>query len=148
MTIPEASQLVMRAASMGDGGEVFVLDMGEPVRIVDLARDLIRLSGYTDDDIDIIFSGIRPGEKLVEELAFDRELMEKTRHPKIFIGKVDWLPHSVVMRRIENLRGVVDTNSREVAVQALSMLVPEVHEPDEESLDAMTTLGNATDTFH
>jgi len=148
MTIPEACQLVMRAASMGDGGEVFVLDMGEPVRIVDLARDLIRLSGYTEDDIDIVFTGVRPGEKLVEELAFDRELMEKTRHPKIYIGKVDWLPHSVVMRRIQNLQGVVDTNSREVAVQALSMMVPEVHEPDEESLDAMTPLGDATDTFH
>lgn len=84
MTIPEASQLVLQAAAMGTGGEIFVLDMGEPVKIVDLARDLIHLSGLSEDDIDIVFTGLRPGEKLYEELYFDEEEMLATDHPKLF----------------------------------------------------------------
>ncbi len=87
MTIPEASQLVLQAAALGEGGELFVLDMGEPVKILDLARDMIRLSGLNEDDIDIVFSGKRPGEKLFEELSFDEEKLGKTRHEKIFIGQ-------------------------------------------------------------
>ncbi len=88
MTIPEASQLVLQAGAMGAGGEIYVLDMGEPVKIVDLARDLIRLSGLRPgEDIEINFSGIRPGEKLFEELATDDEHADKTRHPKIFVGR-------------------------------------------------------------
>ncbi len=88
MTIPEASQLVLQAGAMGEGGEIFVLDMGEPVKIVDLARDLITLSGLRPgEDIDIVFAGIRPGEKLFEELAADGENADKTRHPKIFVGR-------------------------------------------------------------
>jgi FlaA1/EpsC-like NDP-sugar epimerase len=83
MTIPEASQLVLQAAAMGDGGEIFVLDMGEPVRIVDLARDLIRLSGLPEDAIEIAYSGIRPGEKLDEKLCTDDEETLPTRHPKV-----------------------------------------------------------------
>ena len=86
MTIPEASQLVLQAAAMGKGGEIFVLDMGESVRIVDLARDLIRLSGLKPDDIDIVFTGLRPGEKLYEELYFDDEEMQPTPHPKLFVA--------------------------------------------------------------
>src|SRR6185295_2600872 len=82
------------AAAMGDGGEIFVLDMGEPVKIVDLARDLIRLSGYAPgEDIEVKFTGIRPGEKLFEELSTDDECADKTKHPKIFVGKFrpyDW----------------------------------------------------------
>ncbi len=93
MTIPEASQLVLQAGAMGQGGEIFILDMGKPVRIVDLARDLITLSGLRpDDDIEIKFSGIRPGEKLAEELSTDAEHADKTRHPKVFIGRIK--PHS------------------------------------------------------
>jgi FlaA1/EpsC-like NDP-sugar epimerase len=87
MTIPEACQLVLQAASMGEGGEIFILDMGEPVRIVDLAHDLIRLSGYELDDIGIVFTGVRPGEKLHEELAFPGERTEPTDHPKILVGR-------------------------------------------------------------
>jgi FlaA1/EpsC-like NDP-sugar epimerase len=83
MTIPEASQLVLQAAAMGDGGEIFVLDMGDPVRIVDLARDLIRLSGLPEDAIEIAYSGIRPGEKLDEKLCTDDEETLPTRHPKV-----------------------------------------------------------------
>ncbi len=83
MTIPEAAQLVLQAGVMGRGGEVFVLDMGEPVRVVDLARDLIRLSGLTEDDVEVRFTGVRPGEKLYEELFFDEENAERTEHPKV-----------------------------------------------------------------
>jgi len=83
MTIPEASQLVLQAAAMGKGGEIFVLEMGEPVKIIDLARDLVRLSGLPEDSIEICFTGIRPGEKLYEELYFDDEETLPTAHPKL-----------------------------------------------------------------
>ena len=87
MSIPEAAQLVLQAGLMGQGGEIFVLDMGEPVKIVDLAKDLIRLSGYTEDDIKIEFSGLRPGEKLYEELLADNEHTLITPHPKLRIAQ-------------------------------------------------------------
>jgi FlaA1/EpsC-like NDP-sugar epimerase len=84
MTIPEAAGLVLQAATQGSGGEIFVLDMGQPVKIVDLARQLIELSGLTpEDDIDIEFIGLRPGEKLFEELSYQGENFTKTNHPKI-----------------------------------------------------------------
>ncbi len=89
MTIPEAAQLVLQAGTMTEGGEIFILDMGEPVRILDLARDIITLSGLKPfEDIEIVFTGVRPGEKLFEELQTTGEHIEKTRHPKIFIGKI------------------------------------------------------------
>jgi FlaA1/EpsC-like NDP-sugar epimerase len=87
ITIPEAVQLVLQASVLGHGGEVFVLDMGEPVKIVDLAADLVRLSGLkVGRDIDIVFSGLRPGEKLFEELFADGEEYHRTRHEQIFIA--------------------------------------------------------------
>jgi len=92
MSIPEASQLVLQAGLMGQGGEIFVLDMGEPVRIVDLARDLIRLSGLTEEDIKIEFTGLRPGEKLYEELLANDETTAPTPHPKLRIMKADARP--------------------------------------------------------
>jgi FlaA1/EpsC-like NDP-sugar epimerase len=88
MSIPEAAQLVLQAGCMGHGGEVFVLDMGEPVRIVDLARNMIRLSGFTEEQIGIDFTGLRPGEKLFEELLADSEFTRPTHHPKIRVAKV------------------------------------------------------------
>jgi FlaA1/EpsC-like NDP-sugar epimerase len=80
---------VLQAGALGSGGEIFVLDMGQPVRILDLAEDMVRLSGLTPyEDIDIVFTGVRKGEKLFEELEITGENLEKTRHPKIFIGKI------------------------------------------------------------
>lgn len=87
MTIPEASRLVMQAGALARGGEIFVLDMGEPVKIVDLAKNLIQLSGYNIDEIGIKYAGIRPGEKMYEELLGENEVHKKEVFPKIFIGK-------------------------------------------------------------
>ncbi|ASI36437.1 capsule biosynthesis protein CapD [Exiguobacterium sp. N4-1P] len=87
MTIPEASRLVIQAGILADGGEVFVLDMGEPVKIVDLAKNMIELSGFTEDEMPIVFSGIRPGEKMYEELLKDGEVDPEAIYPKIFVGR-------------------------------------------------------------
>src|SRR5699024_9281549 len=84
MTIPEASRLVIQAGSLAEGGEVFVLDMGEPVKIIDLSRNMIKLSGYNDDEIAIEFSGIRPGEKLFEELLSPDEVHSEQVYEKIY----------------------------------------------------------------
>lgn len=90
MTIPEACQLILEAGALGEGGEIFVLDMGQPVKIVDLANDMIRLCGLEPGrDVEVRFTGIRPGEKLYEELNLDDENAGRTRHPRIFIGRKD-----------------------------------------------------------
>ncbi|HTJ45674.1 MAG TPA: polysaccharide biosynthesis protein, partial [Kofleriaceae bacterium] len=126
MTIPEASQLVLQAGALGRGGELFVLDMGEPVKIVDLARDLITLSGLRpDDDIEIRFSGVRPGEKLFEELATDAESADKTKHPKIFIGRIKPHEWDAVREGVGALLGLADTAEPERIRATLGELVPE-----------------------
>jgi FlaA1/EpsC-like NDP-sugar epimerase len=130
MTIPEACQLVMQAATMGAGGEIFVLDMGEPVKIVDLARDLIRLSGFSEDEIEIQFSGIRPGEKLFEELAVESEDMAKTRHPKIFIGRIAAYPMERVLAGLAALAAAAESTSTGEVRAELAKMVPEMREPD------------------
>jgi FlaA1/EpsC-like NDP-sugar epimerase len=133
MTIPEACQLVLQAASMGEGGEIFVLDMGEPVRIVDLARDLIALSGLREgDDIEIEFTGIRPGEKLFEELSTDSEQADRTRHPKIFVGRIPEQGYADVNARLVELRQAVQGRDRPNLLTALRYLVPEYVVPAEE----------------
>lgn len=127
MTIPEASQLVLQAAVLGQGGEVFVLDMGEPVRILDLANDVIRLSGFEPEvDIEVRITGLRPGEKLYEELVADAEEVHTTEHPKVRVGKVrsaEWAP---LREAIEELLAA-DT----VAMgKLLQHIVPEYQRPD------------------
>jgi len=125
MTIPEASQLVMQAGAMGQGGEIFILDMGEPVKIVDLARDLIQLSGYQPGvDIEIGFTGMRPGEKLFEELSVDAEVAEKTRHPKIFVGRFRPNAWEAVQQKLAELVEVADGRPQDVR-RKISEIVPE-----------------------
>jgi FlaA1/EpsC-like NDP-sugar epimerase len=97
MSIPEAVQLVLQAGLMGRGGEIFVLDMGEPVKIADLARDMIRLSGLSEQDVKVVYSGLRPGEKLYEEPLAENENLLPTPHPKLKVARAhqengDWLP--------------------------------------------------------
>ncbi|MFM0498150.1 polysaccharide biosynthesis protein [Paraburkholderia caledonica] len=96
MTIPEASQLVLQASSMGHGGEIFILDMGKPVRIADLAHDLIRLYGFTEEQIRVVYTGLRPGEKLYEELLADDETTTRTPHPKLRIAQAREVPDSLI----------------------------------------------------
>ncbi|SEN29685.1 NDP-sugar epimerase, includes UDP-GlcNAc-inverting 4,6-dehydratase FlaA1 and capsular polysaccharide biosynthesis protein EpsC [Terribacillus saccharophilus] len=102
MTIPEASRLVLQAGALAHGGEIFVLDMGEPVKIVDLAKNLIRLSGYAEEEIGIRFAGIRPGEKMYEELLGHDEVHENAIFPKIFVGKSIDVDYSRVTFLLEN----------------------------------------------
>jgi FlaA1/EpsC-like NDP-sugar epimerase len=111
MTIPEASQLVLQAGALGTGGEIFILNMGEPIKILDLAEDMIRLSGLQPyEDIDIIFTGIRQGEKLFEELEITGENLLKTRHPKIFIGKIAAYRSEQVADILRNFQTAVEEN--------------------------------------
>jgi FlaA1/EpsC-like NDP-sugar epimerase len=131
MTIPEASQLVLQAAAMGKGGEIFVLDMGESVRIVDLAQDLLRLSGLDPDDIEIVFTGLRPGEKLYEELYFNDEEMLPTPHPKLFVAYHRPYHLAEVNQMIEALRPIVhETN--DAICNRLRELIPEYAPPETE----------------
>jgi FlaA1/EpsC-like NDP-sugar epimerase len=140
MTIPEASQLVLQAGAMGQGGEIFVLDMGEPVSIVDLARDLIKLSGLEPEvDIPITFTGVRPGEKLFEEIGFDAEKMDKTRHPKIYTGRVRAAALHEVRSGVETLDGCLQARNRDEVLEALTALVPEMQEDAREVTSAEPT---------
>ena len=125
MSIPEAAQLVLQAAAMGQGGEIFVLDMGEPVRIVDLARKMIRLCGYSDGEIRIEFTGLRPGEKLYEELLADAEQTGPTPHPKLRIARARAVDADFLL----NLRPwLAETSQSDERVrEVLTHWVPEYH---------------------
>lgn len=126
MTIPEACQLVLEAGCMGKGGEIFVFDMGKSVKIVDLARKMIKLSGLQEGkDIKIVFTGLRPGEKLYEELLADAENTLPTHHSQILVGKVREYPYDEVAKIIEELISLFDTQNNDRIVQRMKDLVPE-----------------------
>ncbi len=125
MTIPEAVQLVIQAGAMAKGGEIFVLDMGEPIKIEDLARDLIKLSGFEpDEDIKIEYIGLRPGEKLYEELLMAEEGLKETKHEKIFIGKPVLNDLDQLRKEIEMLKAVIMKEDKELIEVIVKKLVP------------------------
>jgi len=149
MTIPEAAQLVLQAGAMGKGGEIYLLHMGEPVRIVDLARDMITLSGLRPGvDVDIVFSGVRPGEKLFEELSADGEHVCPTSHPKIGIWKHREQDGESVLLGIQRLMDLAATEGGKQLILELRRLVPEyspegagIDDPPELSVTNMASTG-------
>ena len=132
MTIPEAVQLVLQAGAMAKGGEIFILDMGEPVKIVDLANNLIRLSGFEPGvDIKIEYSGLRPGEKLYEELLMSEEGLTKTANSKIFIGKPVEFDTKKVMHNLEILKKIVDNEDVELIDSVMRAFVTTYIRPED-----------------
>lgn len=137
MTIPEASQLVLQSGSMAKNGELFVLDMGEPVKIYDLAQTMIRLSGARN--IEIIETGLRPGEKLYEELLVKTEELDRTDNSMIFIERDTALCAEEIERRLQILRDACETEDDQMAKQALKEVVPTFRTPEEVNQNAGTT---------
>jgi len=131
MTIPEAVELVIQAGAIARGGEIFVLDMGEPVKIADMARDLIKLYGYQpDEDIEINYTGTRPGEKLYEELFSGREEMASTLHERIFISRKEMdLAYAGINKKIPLLIQKVGSD-RGAILNMIARIVPEYTKPD------------------
>ncbi|CAN5302424.1 nucleoside-diphosphate sugar epimerase/dehydratase [soil metagenome] len=128
MTIPEASALVLQAGALGSGGEIFILDMGQPIKILDLAEDMIRLSGLQPyEDVDIVFSGIRPGEKLFEELEITGENLLKTKHPKIFIGKISTYSSEDVAAIVNDFAQAVRENNQAKLRLLFNHFLPEAN---------------------
>ncbi len=128
MTIPEAVSLVLEAGAMASGGEIFVLDMGDPVRIVTLAENLIRMYGKVPyEDVEIKFTGLRPGEKLFEELLMDEEGLKKTSNKKIFIGNQIEIDSEKLLSQLDEIEGFADKNDSEKVVEKLAEIVPTFH---------------------
>ncbi len=126
MTIPEACQLVLEAGAIGRGGEILIFDMGESVRIIDLAKKMIRLAGMElGKDIQIVFSGLRPGEKLKEELLNDKEKTIPTHHPKIMVAQVQSYKYELAYREIEDLITLFKTQNNKSIVAKMKIIVPE-----------------------
>lgn len=127
MTIPEACQLIMQASVMGKGGEIFVLDMGEPIKITYLAEQMIRLSGKIPGvDVEIVYSGLRPGEKLYEELFYENENLSPTPHKKIRLAQSMDINWNTLRQRIAELEKASERYDEKAIVQSLTLLVPEL----------------------
>lgn len=132
MTIPEAVSLVMEAAAIAHGGEIFVLDMGQPVKIVTLAENLIRMYGKVPyKDVPIVFTGLRPGEKIKEELLMDEEGLQRTSNKLIFIGKQIDIDEESFAEQLKDLRDAALLNNEAVAIQALHKMVPTFITPEQ-----------------
>jgi FlaA1/EpsC-like NDP-sugar epimerase len=141
MTIPEASQLVLQAATMGKGGEIFVLDMGEPIKIIELARELITLSGFRpEEDIEISITEPRPGEKLFEELRIEGEDMQRTRHPKISIWNNIPMDRNRLRAGINELVNIAKGQNYSQIVQKIKELIPEYISQTTTFLEPASTL--------
>ena len=126
MTIPEACRLVLEAGTMGNGGEIFVFDMGEPVRIADLARRMIVLAGFRPDkDIHIEYTGLRPGEKLYEEVLSDKENTKETPHPKIHVAQVREYKYADIAQKIDHLTELAVAVQIPEMVKEMKAIVPE-----------------------
>ena len=139
MLIPEAAQLVFQAGGFAKGGEIFVLDMGEPVKIYDLAIDLIKLSGLEPNrDIKIKVTGLRPGEKLYEELLMSEEGLLETTHNKIHIGKPTFDDMEILKAKLEDLRKILLENDEEIVKSKMKQIVPTYKEPKEVNEVAIT----------
>jgi FlaA1/EpsC-like NDP-sugar epimerase len=132
MTIPEASQLVMTSGAMAKNGELYVLDMGKPVKILTLAENMVKLSGLEPyKDIKIVETGLRPGEKLYEELLIKTEELDKTENDMIFVERDKPLSQDEIAGKIEILRKALETQSNRVVKSALMQVVPTYHTPEE-----------------
>ena len=134
MTIPEAAQLVLQSGAFAKGGEIFVLDMGKPVKIYDLAWDLIKLSGFEPNkDIKIEITGLRPGEKLYEELLMSEEGLTNTKHEKIFIGRPTFSDLGEMQERMKELAGVIEEDDVQSLINKIEEIVPTYNRTLEES---------------
>jgi FlaA1/EpsC-like NDP-sugar epimerase len=145
MTIPEACQLVLEAAAMGKGGEIYIFDMGQSVKIADLAKKMIKLSGLTlGKDIQIIFTGLRPGEKIYEELLNDKEKTLPTHHEKILIAKVQEYDFKTANEDIIELISLFETQDNDAIVAKMKIIIPEYvsHNSVYEKLDAINHITN------
>ena len=125
MTIPEASQLVLEASSMSTGNEIFVFDMGNPVKIKDLALNMIRLSGFHDDDIKIEYTGLRPGEKLYEELLTNKESLKPSHNPLIFIAKRELISKNKLIQINKLIKSALENVEDQILVKLMKEIVPE-----------------------
>ena len=126
MSIPEASQLILQAGSLGEGGEIFILDMGKTIKIIDLATDLIKLSGFDLDDIPIKITGTRPGEKKIEELVLPTEKLDGTKHEKIFVlnDKSSNEDINIIINKIRSIKErAINKNPSEIKAILASILI-------------------------